>query len=157
MKPFSALLDAKLRLLVDYFRAVPDPDRGYGLAALTGELDFKNAKAGLIRELAMRRVDPVLFGWSYDFVGDLAETASLVWPVSPTERDWLQLSEVVKALQDGSRASLPETVEGWLDTLDATGRWALLKLITGGLRVGVSARLAKAALALHWQRDVAEI
>ena len=36
-------------------------------------------------------------------------------------------------------------IEEWLDPLDATGRWALLKLITGGLRVGVSARLAKVA------------
>ena len=45
MKPFAELLDrllytpqrnAKITLLVDYFRAVPDPDRGWGLAALTG-------------------------------------------------------------------------------------------------------------------------
>ena len=35
---------------------------------------------------------------------------------------------------------------GWLDGLDATGRWALLKLAAGALRVGVSARLAKTAL-----------
>jgi DNA ligase 1 len=166
LKPFAALLDrlvltpqrnAKLRLLVDYFAAVPDPDRGYGLAALTGGLTFRNAKAGLIRELAMRRVDPVLFGWSYDFVGDLAETMWLVWPARPSDRDWPHLVEVVATLQTGSRVALAETVEGWLDSLDATGRWALLKLITGGLRVGVSARLAKIALAQHWQRDVAEI
>ena len=166
MKPFAALLDrlvltpqrnAKLRLLVDYFATVPDPDRGYGLAALTGELTFKNAKASLIRELATSRVDPVLFGWSYDFVGDLAETTALVWPARPPARDWPPLGEVVTALQTGSRAALPGTVEDWLDALDPTGRWALLKLITGGLRVGVSARLAKTALAHHWQRDVAEI
>ncbi len=31
--------------------------------------------------------------------------------------------------------------------LDETGRWALIKLVTGGLRIGVSARLAKAAVA----------
>ena len=45
MKPFAELLDrllytpqrnSKITLLVDYFRAVPDPDRGWGLAALTG-------------------------------------------------------------------------------------------------------------------------
>jgi DNA ligase-1 len=166
LKPFAALLDrlvltpqrnAKLRLLSDYFATVPDPDRGYGLAALTGELAFKNAKAGLIRELAMRRVDPVLFGWSYDFVGDLAETTALVWPARPTSRDWPQLGEVVTTLQAGSRAALPAIVEAWLDALDATGRWALLKLITGGLRVGVSARLAKTALARQSDRDVSEI
>jgi DNA ligase-1 len=42
---------------------------------------------------------------------------------------------------------LPEIVAGWLDASDASVRFALLKLITGGLRVGVSARLAKIALA----------
>ncbi len=166
MKPFAALLDrlvltpqrhAKLRLLVDYFATVPDPDRGFGLAALTGELVFRNAKVGLIRELATARIDPVLFGWSYDFVGDLAETTALVWPARPAARDWPHLAEVVTALQAGSRESLPGTVEAWLDALDPTGRWALLKLITGGLRVGVSARLAKTALAQHWGNDVALI
>ena len=35
----------------------------------------------------------------------------------------------------------------WLDRLDATGRWALLKLLSGAPRVGVSARLAKQAVA----------
>jgi DNA ligase-1 len=166
VKPFAALLDrlvltpqrnAKLRLLAEYFASVPDPDRGYGLAALTGELVFRNAKAGLIRELAMKRVDPVLFGWSYDFVGDLAETTALVWPARPAGRDWPHLAEVVGELATGSRATLAGTVEGWLDALDPTGRWALLKLITGGLRVGVSARLAKTALAVHWAREVTEI
>lgn len=166
MKPFAALLDrlvltpqrnAKLRLLAEYFASVPDPDRGYGLAALTGELVFRNAKAGLIRELAMARVDPVLFGWSYDFVGDLAETTALVWPARPVDRDWPHLAEVVDELAAGSRAALAGTVEGWLDALDPTGRWALLKLITGGLRVGVSARLAKTALAVRWAREVGEI
>jgi DNA ligase-1 len=166
VQPFAALLDrlvltpqrnAKLRLLVDYFGAVPDPDRGWGLAALTGDLVFKNAKAGLIRELAMSRVDPVLFGWSYDFVGDLAETTALVWPARPAAGDWPHLSEVVATLRAGSRPSLAGAVEAWLDTLDASGRWALLKLLTGGLRVGVSARLAKTALAVRWGREVAEI
>ena len=41
----------------------------------------------------------------------------------------------------------PRLVERWLDALDASGRCALLKLVTGGLRVGVTARLAKQALA----------
>jgi len=166
MKPFAALLDrlvlapqrqAKLRLLVDYFASVADPDRGWGLAALAGELAFRHARAGLVRELAASRVDPVLFGWSYDFVGDLAETTALIWPERPTGADWPRLAEVVAGLSAGERRQLPGLVEGWLDSLDATGRWALLKLLTGGLRVGVSARLARAALAAGWRREVAEI
>lgn len=166
MKPFSELLDrliytpsrnAKLALLVSYFRQAPDPDRGWALAALTGGLGFKGVKAGAVRELAMRRVDPVLFGWSYDYVGDLAETTALIWPQRPTNRDWPSLTEVVERLHAAKRAEAADVVEEWLDPLDATGRWALLKLITGGLRVGVSARLAKVAVAEYGSVDPAEI
>src|SRR4029078_5121780 len=70
----------KLRLITAYFRTTPDPDRGYALAALTGALSFKHAKPGLIRDLIMDRTDPVLFGLSYDYVGDLFETVALMWP-----------------------------------------------------------------------------
>jgi hypothetical protein len=64
--------NAKIALLRRYLAAQPDPDRGVGLAAITGELSFTAAKPGLIRELAAARTDPVLFAWSYDYVGDLA-------------------------------------------------------------------------------------
>ncbi len=58
-----------------------------------------------------------------------------------------ELPEVVESLRTASRREVPILLERWLDALDATGRWALLKLLTGGLRIGVSARLAKQALA----------
>ena len=92
MKRFAELLEAlvftpsrngKLRLMEDYFREAPDPDRGWALAALTGGLTFAHAKPALMRGLVGARVDPVLFGWSYDFVGDLAETVALIWPERP--------------------------------------------------------------------------
>src|SRR5437868_12364084 len=64
----------------EYFATTPDPERGWALAALTGELSFAEAKPAQVRDLAMARVDPELFGWSLDFVGDLAETVALIWP-----------------------------------------------------------------------------
>ena len=91
MNRFAELLDRlayepgrnnKLRLITAYFRETPDPDRGYALAALTGALSFKHAKPGLIRDLITARADPVLFGLSYDYVGDLSETVALMWPKS---------------------------------------------------------------------------
>src|SRR5690606_22555885 len=89
-----------------------------------------------------------LFAYSYDYVGDLAETIALVWPARPpAERAPPQLAEIVERLMAASRLEGPRLVEAWLDSLDATGRWALIKLVTGGLRIGVSARLAKHALA----------
>jgi DNA ligase 1 len=154
---FAALLDAllltpsrngKLRLLREYFTNEPDPDRGWALAALTGELSFAEAKPGQVRALAMARIDPELFAWSYDFVGDLAETVSLIWPeAGRRDGDVPNLAEIVERLNGVSRAEVAGLLAPWLDTLDATGRWALLKLVTGSLRIGVSARLAKTALA----------
>jgi DNA ligase-1 len=170
---FAGLLDrlgfepsrtGKLRLMTDFFRATPDPERGYALAALTGALSFKNAKPGLIRELIAERVDPVLFELSYDYVGDLSETVALLWPAAGAESRAaegngapLLLSEVVQALAATSKLGLARQLAAWLDALDETGRWALLKLITGSLRIGVSARLAKTALADLGGKSVAEI
>ncbi|RTL98460.1 cisplatin damage response ATP-dependent DNA ligase [Ancylobacter aquaticus] len=197
MNRFAALLDrlayeprrnGKIRLIADYFRHTPDPERGWALAALTGALSFRDAKPGLIRQLIGERTDPVLFALSYDYVGDLSETVALMWPAPPLasvppspnplphgERaldvkqpapspprgeGWgegdgtaaqrardLPLSAIVDALTHMGRAEMPAVLASLLDRLDETGRWALLKLITGGLRIGVSARLAKTAVA----------
>src|SRR5437763_446269 len=92
MQKFAALLDSlvyqparngKLRLIAEYFSAAPDPDRGYGLAALAGTLDIPLAKPAMLRALITARCDPVLFLYSHDYVGDLAETIALMWPAPP--------------------------------------------------------------------------
>ncbi len=267
MNRFAELLDrlayehgrnAKLRLMTEFFRATPDPERGYALAALTGALSFAHAKPGLIRTLIAERSDPVLFALSYDYVGDLSETVALLWPAqapsqsgshpaplgsrgrgtahgavegandvrpesapSPVlrtvplprstgedENDYAEpapgapsprlrgegrgegpipgaphdvrapspdladarttsprrgevetpsLTEVVTTLARLGKAELPAQLARWLDALDETGRWALLKLVTGALRIGVSARLAKTAVAALGGRDPDEI
>ena len=144
---FTPSRNAKIALLCRYFAAEPDPDRGIGLAAVTGELAFTVAKPGLIRALAAERTDPELFAWSYDYVGDLAETVALMWPEKPTNAAPPSLAEVVEILETAPKADLPGHVAGWLDASEPSVRIALLKLITGSLRVGVSARLAKVALA----------
>ena len=156
MQLFADLLDAlsyqparngKLRLIEDYLRHAPDPDRGYALAALCGELDLPSLKPAALRDMTIARVDPELFGWSYDYVGDLAETIALIWPGGDrTTHAPPRLSEVVERLRLAGRAEAIILMSDWLDGLDATGRWALLKLAAGALRVGVSARLAKTAL-----------
>jgi len=186
--------NAKLRLMMDYFRSTPDPERGWALAALTGMLRFSHAKPGLIRSLIAERADPVLFELSYDYVGDLSETVALMWPAKGSsfpasggggERSepegavakndllhsaWrgrlrplgggeaqLSLTEVVATLSTLGRAELPARLARWLDALDETGRWALIKLVTGALRIGVSARLAKAAVAALGPADAQDI
>jgi DNA ligase 1 len=172
MNRFAELLDrlayeparnSKLRLITAYFRSTEDPERGWALAALTGALSFQHAKPGLIRNLIAERTDPVLFELSYDYVGDLSETVALMWPVSSassstdSEGDGLTLTSVVQTLSTLGKAQLPQQLAHWLDALDETGRWALIKLVTGGLRVGVSARLAKAAVAALGGRDTQDV
>jgi DNA ligase-1 len=156
MRAFAHLLDrlsltssrnAKLTLVRDFLRETPDPERGWALAALTGELSFNAAKPAAIRKVIEGRMDPTLFAWSYDYVGDLAETVALAWPAKVGANREPDLSEVVDTLAGASRAEVPGLIEGWLDALDADGRWALLKLVTGAMRVGLSARLAKQAAA----------
>jgi ATP-dependent DNA ligase len=198
MKRFAELLDRltyehgrnnKVRLITEYLRTTPDPDRGYALAALTGARSFQFAKPAMLRALIAERTDPVLFELSYDYVGDLSETIALMWPSSPPplagevaarsaagggsaprrpltipppqagegEERAPSLTEVIETLSTLGKARLPAQIARWLDALDETGRWALLKLLTGGLRIGVSARLAKTAAAALGDHDVTEI
>jgi len=164
MKAFSRLLDslvytrsrnAKLKLIGDYLRDTPDPDRGWAIAVLTGDLNLPAVKPALIRGLIEERVDPVLFRMSRDYVGDTAETIALLWPQSRvTGADDPRLSSIVDRLGSLSRSEAPAALADMLDRLDPEQRYALLKLATGGLRAGVSARLAKTALALAFGLDV---
>jgi DNA ligase-1 len=169
MKRFAELLDrlayeparnAKLRLMTEYFRSTEDPERGWALAALTGALSFQHAKPGLIRNLLTDRTDPVLFGLSYDYVGDLSETVALMWPASSStagDGGDISLTTVIETLTTLGKAQLPQQLARWLDALDENGRWALIKLVTGGLRIGVSARLAKTAVAALGDKDPQDI
>ena len=165
MHAFAALLDsliytrgrnAKLKLVADYLLATPDPDRGWAMAALTGDLDLPGVKPAIIRALIESRVDPVLFRMSRDYVGDTAETVSLLWPapVVPVDPAPLTITDTVERLRHLSRSDAPAVLAGMLDRLDAEERFALLKMATGETRIGLSARLAKTALAQAFGQDV---
>jgi DNA ligase 1 len=67
------------------------------------------------------------------------------------------LAEVVTTLRTLGKTELPKQLSRWLDELDETGRWALLKLVTGAMRIGISARLAKTAAAALGDKDAHEI
>jgi len=81
----------------------------------------------------------------------------MVWETKPDAGPPPTLGEVVETLQRATKLQTPAVLKRWLDTLDATGRWALLKLLTGALRVGVSARLAKQAAANIGNQPVSEV
>src|SRR5260221_12223483 len=145
MRAFSQLLDdlvytrsrnSKLRLIGDYLKETPDPDRGIALAALTGSLDIPAVKPAQIRQIAEARVDPVLLYMSRDYVGDMAETVSLLWPNRPGEPPEVDdatigIGQAVDRLRSASRMDAPHVPAAMLEHLDASGRFALLKLATG--------------------------
>lgn len=156
MRDFARLLEAlaftpqrlgKERHLARFFASQPDPERGLALAALTGDLKLRTVTPSLLRELVAARVDAELFALSYDFVGDLAETIALIWPEGGDHDP--PLAVVVAELAQTPRSELPAVIAGRLDQLGPSERYAYLKLATGALRVGVSARLARTAFA-NW-------
>ncbi|MFY8075248.1 MAG: cisplatin damage response ATP-dependent DNA ligase [Sphingorhabdus lacus] len=166
MQAFAALVDAlvytrsrdaKIRLIADYLRVTPDPDRGWALAALAGTLSIATVKASAIRAMAEERFDPLLFRMSRDYVGDTAETVALMWPDNPARAAPPSVAEVIDLLNATSRARAPSVLADLMDRLDADGRYALLKLATGGMRVGISARLAKTAFAQGFGLSVDDV
>ena len=155
MKRFAQLLELlaltpsrnrKLAALTQYFRDTPDPDRGYALAVLTGALTFRNVKPALLKDIVLREVDPTLFAMSYDYVGDLGETIALIWPHHGAQGDLPSLTELIELFNTTSKSELPALIAALLTRAGINERWALVKLATGALRIGVSARLAKTAL-----------
>lgn len=165
MKAFSTLLDrltytparnSKLKLMRDYFTTTPDPDRGYALAALTDGVPFSFPLRRVLTELSATRFDDELFRLSRDYVGDTAETVALIWQGDGTASP-PALHQIVDELATVERAAHPALLARWLDQLDTVGRWALLKFLGGAPRVGVSARLAKQAIADSFGRKVEEI
>jgi DNA ligase-1 len=168
LKEFADLLErlvfapgrnTKISLLRAYFATRPDPERGYALAAIAGDLDFPGAKPAALKAMAEARTDPELFALSYDFVGDLAETIALIWPETAHHGAAPELPDIVSGLRAAKRDEILPMIAGWLDAADASTRIAMIKLITGGggLRVGASLRLAKLALAQIGLVDVNEI
>ena len=165
MKEFSELINRllltssrnrKIDILSNYFQNTSDPDRGYTLAILTNGLELRNIPISKIKEIVFENIDHQLFTLSYDYVGDLAETISLIWPHKKMG-SLLSISEMVALLRNLKKDEISITIEKFLSIANETQRWALIKLISGGLRIGVSSRLAKTALAKFSNKKLDDI
>ncbi|WP_088346652.1 MULTISPECIES: cisplatin damage response ATP-dependent DNA ligase [Rhodomicrobium] len=169
MRAFADLLDhlyfshsnlAKAALLHDYFRRTPDPDRGWAVAAIAGELRFDLFKRAIVRDLIVERADPVLFAMSYDYVGEMSETVAHLWPAPPAgaePRELPLLHEIIAEFGRLSKAEIRVYLASLLDIATPAQRWALLKLGTQGLRVGISARFMKRTLADYGGVPLADV
>ena len=165
MKKFSDLINKllltpsrnrKIDILSNYFQNTPDPDRGFALAVLTGNLELRNISISKIKEIVCKKIDPKLFALSYDYVGDLAETISLIWP-HKQDGKLGNITEIINNLNKLKKNDLDKTIETLLSIANETERWGIIKLISGGLRIGVSSRLTKIALAKFSNKDLNDI
>ena len=169
MEAFSQLLDdlyftnsnrAKETILANYLCATPDPDRGWALAAIAGTLSFDLFKRNLTKTLMSERMDPFLFDLSRHYVGEMSETVALAWPQSPDPvklNRFPDLHEVIAEFQSRSKDGIRDYLITLLDNMTPAQRWALLKLGTRGLRIGMSARTVKKTLANMAAVDVGVI
>jgi DNA ligase 1 len=169
MRAFAELLDrlyfthsnlAKAALLHDYFARTPDPDRGWAVAAIAGELRFDLFKRALVRDLVAERVDPNLFAMSYDYVGEMSETIAHLWPApagTTSHAELPPLHAVIAEFRERTKPQIRDYLALLLDICTPRERWALLKLGTQTLRIGVSARFLKRILADYGRLDVGEV
>jgi len=164
MKKFSSLLhnliltpsrNTKINLLQNYFKIL-DINRAYALAILCNQLSFQFIKASKLRELVYEQVDQHLFDFSYDYVGDLAETISLIWPTKKDGKSQ-NLSTLIEKIKKIKKSEINREFSTIMSELSNNERWTLIKICTGGLRIGVSERLVKTALADLYKKSVNEI
>lgn len=133
----ETLADAAMKtaLVDDYLEHTPEPDRSLAADILAKKLKPRPIKLALIRGLAAERIDPVLYALAEAYVGDAGETIALVWPPARRANRDPTLCEIVEALSTLGRSELPKRIEAWLDACDETGRWTLIKFLTGTLRI----------------------
>jgi DNA ligase-1 len=160
VKRFTALyrsIDAttsthnKVAALVAYFRSAAPGDAAWGAYFLSGGKPRQAVPTAVLRQMAceMAGIDPWLFDESYAVTGDLAEAIAYVVPPPTAESDlglaaWVE--ERILPLRGLQREQQRERVAQYWSELQADERFIFVKLIGGGLRVGVSKLLVARAL-----------
>ncbi|SDX72683.1 ATP-dependent DNA ligase [Pseudomonas salomonii] len=144
--------NAKLAALQAYFRQAPPEDAAWAVYFLSGGRPRQLVPTRLLRDMATAAsgIEPWLFEESYQSVGDLAETISLLLPESSyTSEDGLAvwLEDKLLPLRGLPPLELAERLPALWAQLDQPSLMVCIKLITGSFRVGVSKLLVTRALA----------
>ena len=142
---YSPSRNRKIELLVEYYKQTNDPDRGFAVALITNSLKLSSIRSTNLKQIIKSKVDPILFDLSYDYVGDMAETISLLWPFKKKKK-LCTLSYFINFFHENSKLQVEKFLISQLDKASTTERWAIIKLFTGGLRIGVSEKNAKVSL-----------
>ncbi|MGJ8544914.1 MAG: ATP-dependent DNA ligase [Sulfitobacter sp.] len=170
MKAFARLFTAidqstkttlKTAALAEYFSHAPEEDRLWAIALFSGRRPKRAVTTTKLRQWGAEAANiPLwLFEDSYAIVGDLAETISLLLPATPTTDDaslthWITALRRVYEQDEPARKAF--VLDAW-QRLGGAERFLFNKLITGGMRVGVSQKLMTRALALSTGKDEAEL
>ncbi|MGZ9809403.1 ATP-dependent DNA ligase [Pseudoroseicyclus sp. H15] len=170
MKEFAALFRAvdqttktsrKVAAMAEYFSTAPDADKLWCVALFSGRRPRRTITTTVLREWAAERagVPLWLFEESRPIVGDTAETIALLLPPPGQQTDrslaeWIAEIARLSALPEEERKA--GILAAW-NGLDPTERLLFTKLLTGGFRVGVSAKLMTRALAQATEMDEAEL
>ena len=144
--------NAKLAALQAYFVQASPADAAWAVYFLSGGRPRQLVPTRLLRDMATQAsgIEPWLFEESYQSVGDLAETVSLLLPESAyTSEDGLAtwLEDKLLPLRGLSPQELTERLPALWAQLDQPSLMVCIKLITGSFRVGVSKLLVTRALA----------
>ncbi|SEV99205.1 DNA ligase-1 [Cognatiyoonia koreensis] len=151
----------KTAALASFFREAPDQDKLWTVALFTGRRPKRTITATRLREWAAEAADiPLwLFEESYSIVGDLAETITLILPDAESHEDrpltdWIAELKRLSGLDEDARKA--GILNAWAK-LESKERFLFTKLLTGGFRIGVSAKLITRALAQATDQDEANL
>ncbi|MGB7340298.1 MAG: ATP-dependent DNA ligase [Phototrophicaceae bacterium] len=150
--------NTKVAALVDYFKVAPPEDAIWAVYFLSGNRPKRVISSRLLSEWVSEKtgIPYWLFRESYDAVGDIAETVTLILPDFDSKTDdplhvWIENRLLpLKDMNEDERRS--EIISAWYE-LNRSERFIWNKLLTGSFRVGVSRKLVTRALAQVAQID----
>ena len=145
----------KVEALKSFFLSASDTDKVWALALFTHKRPKRKVSTSMLRQWTIEwsGIPEWLFQESYQVVGDIAETISLLLPNEPSEEQrkkdlslthYINLILSLEGLENEEKEiKLKETYK----QLDKQEKFVLTKIISGGWRVGVSQNLVTRAIA----------
>ncbi len=143
-------INDRIDIIKDYFSKANDADKIWVLYLFSGGKIKKKFNASQLKEWAIEyaNIPKWLFDESYNSVGDLAETISLILPEKETDTEstlsqWIEYIESINKLREENRKE--KIIEAW-KSLTQNEKFVFNKLLTGGFRIGVSQKTVINAL-----------
>ncbi|MBW3468077.1 ATP-dependent DNA ligase [Arthrospiribacter ruber] len=151
----------KLAALQEYFLLVDDKDKLWTLAIFTHKRPKRQVNTKLLRAWCIEQsgIPEWLFEESYQTVGDLAETLSLLLPVNKDSQDktlafWIEYLRQMEGIEEHEKKE--KILWAW-SVLNRDEKFIFNKIITGGFRVGVSQNLVTQAVANAFDMEKTEV